>query len=137
MNRIMENCMRTLKLPWLLLCLTTLLAAAPRYARANDWTIDTKINFVEGTYIPTGMYLWVKTPPPASAGCHTDNNGTVLAYRGLAAANVTDRKENIKAVYASLVNAAGAGLTVRIGGLNQAATPNDQCNVQLIYFSHR
>jgi hypothetical protein len=32
-------CMRTLKRPWLLLCLTTLLATAPRNARAADFCV--------------------------------------------------------------------------------------------------
>ena len=40
MERVMVNCwMRTLKRPWLLLCLTTLLATASRNAKAADFCV--------------------------------------------------------------------------------------------------
>ena len=116
------------------LILTTLLMAWPWYATAADWGIDTKITLVEGTYIPTGIYFWVETQPPASAGCHTDGNGTVLAYRARVLSN-RDKKENIKAVYAALLTATATGQPVKIGGLNANRTPNDACNVEVIYFS--
>lgn len=133
MNRVMGKCMRTVTTGAIVMI--ALLAAMPRFARAADWSIDTKINFVEGTYIPDFMYFWVKTPTPASAGCSRDASGTILVFRALGVATTSDKKENVKAVYASLVNAAAVGANVRIAGFNR--TPDDHCNVQLIYFSHR
>ncbi len=122
-------------IPWLML--TTLLVAWPWYAAAADWEIDTKINFVEGTSMPTGIYFWVAKKPPVSAGCKTDGLGTVLAYRARALEGADDKKENIKAVYATLLTATAADLTVRIGGLNANRTPNDPCNVEVIYLKGR
>jgi hypothetical protein len=49
MKRIMVNrCIRTLKQPWLLLCLTTLLATAPRNARAADFCVAVNGGFGSG-----------------------------------------------------------------------------------------
>ena len=126
--------MRTLKRPWLLLSLTALLAIAPRNARAADWGINTKINLVEGTYVPDGIYVWVSTLPPSSAGCNSNPGlGTVLAYPA-SGVTTSDQKENVKAVYASLVNAVAEDMTVRIGGLNRTQA-NGQCSIQEIYFA--
>jgi hypothetical protein len=115
---------------WLIL--TTLLVVCPGYAAAADWVIDTKVNIVEGTYIPTGIFFWVATPPPATARCLTDDSGTVLAYRARAVGD-NEKQENIKAVYDLLLTAIAANVPVRIGGLNGNQTPNDQCNVEIIY----
>jgi len=61
MKRVMVNCcMRTLKRPWLLLCLTTLLATAPRNARAADFCVAVNGGFGSGgtTFVGKGF-----TPP--------------------------------------------------------------------------
>ena len=68
MKRVMVNCfMRIPKRPWLLLCLITLLATAPRNARAADFCVAVNGGFGSGgtTFVGKGFL------PPTHGTCKT------------------------------------------------------------------
>ncbi len=92
--------------------IVTLLNVTPALADPRfDWVVDAKLLVVEPTYMPNSITVMI------DGGAGSCPKGTVLTWNGQGATD-SDRKDNVKAVLATLLTAISSNKTVRLFGYN-------------------
>ena len=104
-------------------------------AFAQDWTLHSKITWVEVTHMPNTLVFRLKTPPPASANCITDADGTWVIYEAYfqPPADSASRQQNVKSAYALVISAKTIDANIIVAGWNRGVKRTDHCTVGQLY----